>query len=273
MPVYLAYRINVRMMKETILGTEVHYRISGEGNGRVLLLHGWGCDMKLMQPVADALTDRHRVLAIDLPGHGESGRPPEPWGVPEYAACVRELLKKLEFTPCSAVAHSFGARIAAWLESEEPGLFDRLVFTGAAGIRPKLSAEAQKRSAQYKKLKDFCESIKKIPLLDRAAETWEDRLRKKYGSRDYNALDEEMRKTFVKVISLDLTDRYERFRASTLLIWGDRDTETPLWMAKEMEKQIPDAGLVILEGGTHFAYLEQLPRFNTIVRQFLKGVE
>ena len=260
-------------MKETIHGTEVHYRISGEGKSRVLLLHGWGCDMKLMQPVADALADGHRVLSVDLPGHGESGRPPEPWGVPEYAACVRELLEKLDFTPCSAVAHSFGARIAAWLEAEKPGTFDRLVFTGAAGIRPKPTPESQKRSAEFKKLKGYCEKMKKIPLLGKAAESWEDRLRQKYGSRDYNALDGEMRKTFVKVINLDLTDRYEHFRASTLLIWGDNDTETPLWMAQEMEKRIPDAGLVILEGGTHFAYLEQLPRFNTIVRQFLKGDE
>ena len=80
-----------------------------------------------------------------------------------------------------------------------------------------------------------------------------------------------MRQTFVKVVNQDLTELYSRFRASTLLIWGDADTETPLWMAKEMEKRIPDAGLVILEGGTHFAYLEQAARFNVIVRQFLKG--
>ena len=82
-----------------------------------------------------------------------------------------------------------------------------------------------------------------------------------------------MRKTFVKVVNQDLTELYSRFHASTLLIWGDEDTETPVWMAKEMEKQIPDAGLVILEGGTHFAYLEQISRFNVIVRQFLKGDE
>ena len=101
----------------------------------------------------------------------------------------------------------------------------------------------------------------------------EEKLRLKYGSRDYNALDAEMRQTFVKVVNQDLTDLYGCFRASTLLIWGDEDTETPLWMAKEMEQRIPDAGLVILEGGTHFAYLEQIGRFNVIVRQFLKGDE
>ena len=104
-----------------------------------------------------------------------------------------------------------------------------------------------------------------------AADRLEKKLREKYGSRDYNALDDEMKNTFVKVLNLDLSDLYGKIRASTLLIWGDSDTETPLWMGKEMEKRIPDAGLVIFEGGTHFAYLEQLQRFNTIVRQFLKG--
>ena len=260
-------------MIEQVNGTEVCYRITGEGKDKVLLLHGWGCDKKMMQPVAEALQADHRTLVIDFPGHGESGRPPEPWGVPEYAACVKALLKRLSFLHCSVVAHSFGARVAAWLEAEEPGFFNRIVFTGGAGIRPTPSEESKARAARYKKLKGYCDNVKKIPLLGIAAERWEEKLRQKYGSRDYNALDAEMRKTFVKVVNQDLTDLYSRFRASTLLIWGDADTETPLWMAKEMEKRIPDAGLVILEGGTHFAYLEQLARFNVIVCQFLKEDE
>ena len=176
-------------MKEKINGTEIAYRIEGEGENRVLLLHGWGCDMKLMQPVADALKTDHRTLAVDFPGHGESGRPPEPWGVPEYAACLRELLDRLSFLPCSVIAHSFGARVAAWLEAEEPGIFHRIVFTGGAGIRPKPSEESKARTARYKKLKGYCETAKKIPLLGRAAENMEEKLRQKYGSRDYNALD------------------------------------------------------------------------------------
>ena len=260
-------------MKELINGTEICYQIDGTGENRVLLLHGWGCDMKMMQPIADALKADHKTMLIDFPGHGKSGRPPEPWGVAEYAACLRELLNRLSFTPCSVIAHSFGCRIAAWLESEDPSVFNKIVFTGAAGIRPKASEESKKRSKRYKKLKKYCENFQKIPLLSKAASGWEEKLRKKYGSRDYNALDEEMRKTFVKVVNQDLTELFGRFQASTLLIWGDEDTETPLWMGKEMERRIPDAGLVIFEGGSHFAYLEQITRFNTIVRQFLKEDE
>ena len=257
-------------MKEIINGAEICCRIEGNKGSRVLLLHGWGCDMKMMQPVSDALKKDHITMMIDFPGHGESGRPPEPWGVPEFSAAVTELIRKHSFFPCSVIAHSFGCRVAAFIEAEQPELFDRIVFTGAAGIRPKQTEEAKKRSIRYRRLKRLCDAAESIPLIGKAAEGWKEKLRQKYGSRDYNALDEEMRKTFVRVINQDLTELYSRFQASTLLIWGDEDTETPLWMAREMEKRIPDAGLVILEGGSHFAYLEQISRFNMIVRQFLK---
>ena len=260
-------------MKKEINGVQVAAAEFGAGEKRLLLLHGWGCDSSLMKPVADRLQDSFRILIPDFPGHGQSGRPPEPWGVPEYADCLRQLLKEEGFTPCNVIAHSFGCRVAAWLAANDPDLFGKMVFTGAAGIRPKPTDEARKRSAHYKKLKGFCEKAKKIPLMGNVAEKCEEQLRKKYGSRDYNALDEEMRKTFVKVINQDLTELYPRFRSSTLLIWGDADTETPLWMGQKMEQLIPDAGLVTLEGGSHFAYLEQIDRFTAVIRHFLKEDE
>ena len=252
-------------------GAKIHYELTGKGSRRVALLHGWGCDTSLMKPVADALGPDMRVLSIDFPGHGQSSRPPEPWGVPEYAAATLDALRQLDFLPCAVIAHSFGGRVAAYLASEDAGLFTRMILTGAAGIKPPQTDEGKKRSEQFRRLKGLCEMAKKAKIFGALPERMEEKLRQKYGSRDYNALDEEMRKTFVKVISLDLSDRYVRIKQPTLLIWGDRDTETPLWMGREMEKAIPDAALIPLEGGTHFAYLEQSARFNAIIRNFLLG--
>ena len=76
-------------MTESIKGTTVHYEILGEQGSRVLLLHGWGCDLSMMRPLGEVLAREHTVLLIDFPGHGESDRPPEPWGVPEYAGCLK----------------------------------------------------------------------------------------------------------------------------------------------------------------------------------------
>ncbi len=251
-------------------GTTVHYERFGTGKNRVVFLHGWGCSTELTRPIGNLLADDMDVLLIDFPAHGQSGRPPQPWGVPEFAACTLEVLRELDFLPCAVIAHSFGARVAIWLASEDETLFTRLILTGAAGVKKPATAESSKRTQQYKKLKKAVGVLRGMKIFGSLPDMAEDALRRKYGSADYNALDEEMRKTFVKVISLDLTDRLSSVRQPTLLIFGDQDTETPLWMAKVMEKNIPDAGLVTFEGGTHFAYLEQAARFGAIARHFLK---
>lgn len=252
-----------------VKGVQVRYEMLGERGSRVVLLHGWGCTSELMERTGRALEPDHRVLMIDFPGHGKSGKPPEPWGVPEYAACLRGLLEKMDFLPCAAVAHSFGCRVAAWSASEWPDMFTRMVFTGAAGLKAPQTEEGKRRADAYRRKKDILRKLRSVPPLKGLSLNLEEKLRRKYGSADYIALDEDMRGTFVKVVQQDLRNRYPMIRQSTLLIWGDADTETPLWMGKEMEKLIPDAGLVILEGGSHFAYLEQAERFNTIVRHFL----
>ena len=250
-------------------GVKVHYELAGSGDKRVALLHGWGCDTSLMKPVADFLSRDMTVLSVDFPAHGKSGRPPEPWGVPDFAACTLELLKKLDFLPCSVIAHSFGGRVTIELASQDASLFERIILTGSAGIKNRPSEESRKRSARYKQLKGLCEKAKAAKVFGKLPDILEDKLRQKYGSKDYNALDEEMRKTFVKVVNHDQTDLLARIQQPTLLLWGDKDTETPLWMGQLMEERIPDAGLVVLEGGTHFAYLEQVGRFNAIAHNFL----
>jgi len=99
-----------------------------------------------------------------------------------------------------------------------------------------------------------------------------ERLRQHYGSADYKLLKTEvMRNTFVKVITQDLSEMLSEIKASTLLIWGSGDTATPLWMGQKMEKEIPDAGLVVFEGRSHFAFVEEAQRFQTIVNTFFWG--
>ncbi len=256
-------------MFSEINGARIHYEIAGNKGSKVVLLHGWGCNGPLMKGIADALREDHQILIPDFPGHGSSGRPPEPWGVPEYAECLRKFLEEQDFIPCAVVAHSFGCRVAAWAAVTWPELFTKLVFTGAAGLRANQTEQGRKKAEAYAQKKKAILLLERIPGMKKTGQILEERLRQKYGSRDYLALDAEMRKTFVKVIQLDLREIYPLIQQSTLLIWGDADTETPLWMGREMEKLIPDAGLVILEGGTHFAYLEQSGRFNVIVKQFL----
>lgn len=257
-------------MRLTAKGVEIHYEQRGEKGPNLLLLHGWGCSAKHFEPITLDLARDYRVTVIDFPAHGESGRPPEPWGVKEFAACVKDLMTQLQLAPCDLIAHSFGGRVALYLAANEPQLVNRLVITGGAGLKKEQTEAQKKRSAQYQKKKKLLENMQKWPLLGKLAEEGLEALRQKYGSADYNALDAEMRKTFVKVISEDLRPLLPRIQASALLVWGENDQDTPLWMGQTMEKEIKDAGLVIFENDDHYAYLRQWPRFVAVIRAFLK---
>ena len=256
-------------MNMQISGVNMHYELYGSGEKRVVLLHGWGCSGELMRNVGEYLAKDMTVLAVDFPAHGKSSQPPEPWGVPEFAACLKALLMQLDFLPCSVIAHSFGARVTIELASADATLFDRIILTGAAGIRKQADGKSSQKTSTYKKLKSLVETARKLRIFGNLPDKWQEALIQKYGSKDYAALSPEMRKTFVKVVNYDQSEKLASIKNSTLLVWGDKDTETPLWMGQQMEKEIPDSALIVLNGGTHFAYLEHAARFNAIAHSFL----
>ena len=260
------------IMQLEVCGARVEVTLNGSGQRAALLLHGWGCSAQMMSSVSDLLGKKMRVAAIDFPGHGKMGKaaePPCPWGVPEYMEMTAQIIRRLDLAPCDIVAHSFGCRVAILLASTYPELVGRMIFTGAAGIRKPASGKATARQKLYKGLRGAMNALDKVQVFGDLPEKGREALIQKFGSPDYRVLTPAMRQTFNQVITLDLTDRLEHIKASTLLYWGAQDTETPLWMGQMMQEKIPDAGLVVEEGCGHFAYLEQNAKFLRIVSSFL----
>ena len=260
-------------MQLEIMGARVEFTESGCGVRSALLLHGWGCSAQLMESVQRALEGSMHVVAPDFPGHGRNGAalpPPQPWGVPEYMEMTAELIRRLDLAPCDIVAHSFGGRVALLLAATHPELVRRMVITGGASIKKPDSGKRTVKQQLYRTLRGCMNLAERTHLLGDLPEKGREALVQRFGSPDYRVLSPQMRKTFNKVISLDLTDQLEKIQAPTLLFWGAQDTETPLWMAKVMEERIPDAGLVVEEGAGHFAYLERNATFLRVVRSFFE---
>ncbi|MBA3432242.1 MAG: alpha/beta fold hydrolase, partial [Actinobacteria bacterium] len=113
----------------------------------VVLLHGWGGRIESMAPVARCLEDSVRVLALDLPGFGESPAPTEVWGSPEYGVFVARLLRDRGIERAHMVGHSFGAKTALQIAASRPQLVDRLVIVGASGLRTAPSWRARAKRA------------------------------------------------------------------------------------------------------------------------------
>jgi pimeloyl-ACP methyl ester carboxylesterase len=238
---------------------------SGPETGRpVLLLHGWGSNAVNMRPLAEALSDRFRVWNVDLPGHGSSPPPPEPWGVPEHAALVRDLIDEEMGGSATIVGHSNGGRISLYMASD-PELsrgIEALALVSPSGIRPR-------RSAKYKMRRAIAETLK-APfqvMPEPMREFGLDWLRhslvwKLLGSSDYRALDGVMRETFVKTVNCYLDERVHRIEIPVLLLWGTDDEAVSRYQMNELCRKIPDCGLVELKGAGHYGYLEH---FDTVV--------
>ena len=251
-------------------GVKLYYEKSGSG-APLLLLHGWGGRADSFLPVTRDFSQARTVYAVDFPGHGNSPEPPAPWSVTEYMELIWAFIRRMDITGCDVIAHSFGGRVALLLAAEHPEAVRRMVLTGCAGIKPPSTGKKTLRARAYKTLRALADNGLTRRLMGKRVDVWREKLVQKFGSADYKALSATMRPTFNRVIAQDLRGVLPRIKASTLLIWGTEDRDTPLWMGEVMEKEIPDAALVRLEGCGHFAYLEKYADFRAIAWKFLIG--
>jgi pimeloyl-ACP methyl ester carboxylesterase len=237
------------------------------GSGRpLLLLHGWGVSSELFAPILAGLEPGRRLIVPDLPGFGATPEPAVPWSVHEYAAWCVALLDRLGIEQCDLIGHSNGGRIGIVLAAGHPERIGRMVLAGSAGIRPRRTLRDAVRVRTYKALR----AVERSPAVPVAVRRGAKRRADQRGSADYRAASGTMRGTLVRIVNEDLRVLLPSLRMPVLLIWGERDTETPVDDGRLMQRLIPDAGLVVFEGAGHYAYLEQPDRFCRIVDVFLR---
>lgn len=237
-------------------------RLLDAGQGpTVVVLHGWGGRIESMAPVIDCLTDSFRVVAIDLPGFGQSPVPAGVWGTADYAAFVRDVLGSLGIERAHFVGHSFGAKTSLYLAATYGAVVEKLVLVGASGLRAAPSTRARvKRGASR--------TARAVGKLGPPGRVLRNAAYRRLASQDYRDAGA-MRPILVKVVNEDLAGLLPTITSSTLLVWGSDDDAVPLTHARKMESAIPDAGLVVFEGAGHFAYLDDPQRFCRVIRHFL----
>ena len=236
-------------MKINVKNINVNYIQYGKGKD-IVLLHGWGQNIEMMKPIGDYFSDRYRITILDLPGFGMSDEPKEAWNIDMYSEMLEEFLKKLAVKKPIIIGHSFGGRLAIRYSAMNP--IEKLVLFGSPCIRIK-----EELPISVKILK----SLKKLPILNEVGEY----MKKYIGSRDYKAASPVMRNTLVNVVNEDLSLYARQIEEPTLLIWGESDTEAPLQEAKELEKIMIDAALIILPG----TYISLIIFFPSSIPQML----
>ena len=238
-------------MLRAFLDGRVYGNQRGEDPPLVVALHGWqrrNSDFDaVLSSKNPAVGDPFHgeviaSLSLDLPGFGDSPPPVAAWGPAEYA---RELLTILEELPAAVVllGHSFGGRVALHLAAMAPERVRGLVLTGvpldASAPQPRRRPDPRYRA------------IRRAASLGLVPESWLERARQRYGSRDYREATGVMRQVLVATVQESYQALYPQILMPVELVWGENDTVAPLSIARAVVGDFRDARLTVVPGSGH----------------------
>jgi pimeloyl-ACP methyl ester carboxylesterase len=261
----------------------VNVQITGAGAHTVLLLHGFSDNLHTWHRVVPALAVRHRVIAIDLPGHGASTRA---WNEPlldSYFSTIEALLDELGIDePISIVGNSMGAATAAYAASRLADRVDRVVLIGMPGVDsvPLIWRAAVSRptaAAMRTALRPV-----PVPRLQRgfgwvyahAASPRPSRIDphtvsdfgNAYADRErFNALPRLARALLADLRRVRLDEVLQRLEVPALQVWGKHDRLVP---SRHARSQI---NAVVLAGCGHCPQLDSPARLLDVIVPFLEG--
>lgn len=251
-------------MKIMVQGQLVEYK--DEGTGPVIvLLHGWGANLASFSDLAKELSNNARVIRLDFPGFGGSVKPDDSWGVGEYAQFVSAFLKKLNIDAVDAfIGHSFGGRVI--IKGIATGVLSakKIVLLDTAGVRPQPTA----KKAFLKMIAKTGKVVTTIPGLRKIRPLLRSKLYAAAGATDYlNA--QAMQKIFIHTINEDLLPYVASITQPCLLVWGERDAETPVADAYKIMNELTDGTLTVVPEAGHFVYLDEPVIVTKALKAFL----
>lgn len=226
------------------------YAVIGSGKKTMLCLHGWAADKTSFYALANQLSEDWTIIVPDLPGFGKSEAPSEPWQLADFADFIADFIAKLHVKIDAVVGHSNGGAIAIYGLSQKSFTTRRLVLIASSGVRGDQNIRKQALKLLAKPAKF---AIKAAPASTQRR--IKQRLYSAIGS-DFMVA-EHMQETFKNVVSSDVVENARQLSVSTLLIYGDQDTSTPIAHAKTLHHAIKHSQLKIIEGATHFVHQEQ----------------
>ncbi len=235
-------------------GVNVYYTFfNKKSRNPIILLHGWGSNCEIFNEIVKSFPDKS-FLAVDFPPFGKSDSVVEGWGIFTYVSMLISLCEHLGIEQCNLVGHSFGGRVAIIFSAIKCTDVQSCVLIDSAGMKPKYSIKRQFKIIKYKLKKYFGKSVENM------------------GSKDYLALSPEMRKTFINIVNTFLEGYCEMITAKTMIIWGENDTETPIYMAKKLNKKIRNSRLEILNDAGHFSFLDCPLQTYRLLKEFWEEI-
>ena len=218
--------------------------------------------METMKPLQKHLAKSFKVYNVDVIGFGKSELPNNPMNTNDFGDFLSDFINKLKIENPILIGHSNGGRTILNYAGRKLGKINKIVLIDSAGIKPKRKPNYYFKIYTFKLVKNI------VKIFPKKWDALREKALGKFGSSDYKASPEVLRKTMNIIINEDQRKIMPNINVPTLMIWGDNDTATPLADAKIMEKLIPNSGIAVLEGAGHFSYLDRLNQCLIILDEF-----
>lgn len=215
-------------------GKEIYYDVIGKGSP-LLMVHGWGGSRESLRRLAELLSDSHKTILIDLPGFGQSATPPPEWGNREYADVLVGLLDELNIKKTDYFGHSFGGALGIYLSAKTKRI-DKLVLCNSSYKRQEKKSPFARIAKRF-----FPANNSPVKLM----------LYRIFFRNSDLARFPHVEQNFRRIVAEDLSPLVDDVKVPTLIIWGEKDTITPLSLGEELHKKIDGSKLVIIPDTRH----------------------
>lgn len=267
-------------------GQDIHIIESGHPNRQVaLLIHGWSSSWYAMSPLIGLMSQRFRVMAVDLPGYGKSPKLDKRTTIEDYVDLLADLLEAEADGPVVLIGHSMGGMIGSHMAIKYPALVERMVLI-CPTITGKLSTYINfvVSPVTFAESLPFSKYISKavegavIGLTDRIMRPASFAERTGITEEDYHRIRADARRPdqgivraecFSAMRENDLSARIHNMETPALVLWGAEDNTVPLRDAGVVADEWPLADLRILPKAGHWPHFEQPDTIKRLIASFL----
>ena len=281
------------------MGANVHYRDEGNPDGpAIVLIHGGFGSLHNWDMWVPYLKNDYRIITMDLPGHGLTGRVKDDfYPRPAAVRLVEELLVELKVDRFTIGGHSYGGGIALAYALKHPEQITSLILVGAEGVPPEGGYPVEGSffedyATQDEALSDKSLSFGEV-LFTKFSSPWvvEEALKGIYGdpsqvtpemARWYGRITRHQGNRYAQVLGFrqaaaftnskeDLAPRMHEITQPVLLLFGDKDPLTPPEVAERFHKLLPDSYLKMYQGVGHMTQMEVTEQTAQDVLAFLQA--
>ncbi|HEU4510576.1 MAG TPA: alpha/beta hydrolase [Pyrinomonadaceae bacterium] len=245
-------------------GAKIHYKSYGQGNEALVLVHGWGCNLNHWRDQIPDLSKRGRVLALDLPGHGQSDKPEISYTIDLFANAIDAVMRDAKVDRAVVVGHSMGTPVARQFYRKYPQKTAAIVIVDG-GLRPFGTKEMREQFLAMFRAPNYKETS--AQMLAQMAGTLsaadKERVNSSFASTPQKVLVSAM-----ESMNQDSLYGPDKMNVPVLAIMA----KSPFWppdTEQFLRGLAPDLEYQMWDGVGHFLMMEKPKQFNDAVIAFL----